>query len=369
LVATDADTFAQINKEYPNSVLNTSGGKYLYIDNGSNILAVAHVDTVESSPKSYYSPVDKTWTKFATTPYPLVKKTKITSIKLDDRLGLHIILDILPTMGINVDVLLTDDEEWAQSTAGIFTTEKVYNWAFSFDRRGVGEVVMYQYDDCKEAVERVIESGWYHGQGTYSDIADLNLNCACFNFSAGYMHEHTDACYCQYNSVMYIAQLFKKFYNSNKDTRFAFTKQAKVYSWADDKYYKDNYKGNKYVSIVDKSTTSGSTLYKDNKYKHTSAEYSGLGTCNSCGTQSAHTWDMHGSPICDDCAWDMYQEPAKDCEYCGMPIHNADDLDSKGDVEDDIYDGICVSCAEWLRANMNDEDLCTMNMKLKGEKI
>ena len=39
---------------------------------------------------------------------------------LDDRLGAYIILDLLPKLGINVDVLLTVGEEQGRSTANFF---------------------------------------------------------------------------------------------------------------------------------------------------------------------------------------------------------------------------------------------------------
>ncbi|MCP6726064.1 hypothetical protein NL526_28810, partial [Klebsiella pneumoniae] len=70
------------------------------------------------------------------------------SIAHDDRLGLYYIMEILPSLGINVDVLLTTDEEIGQSSASEFKKAegKQYNWMFMFDRHGYGNVVMYQYE-------------------------------------------------------------------------------------------------------------------------------------------------------------------------------------------------------------------------------
>lgn len=375
LNATDDQLFADAKIKYPNAVINLKGGRYLYVDNGSNVLAVAHVDTVARYAKSYWSNTDKKYiVKAITTPAPNVKKMTVTSIKLDDRLGVHLVMDILPMLGINVDILLTEDEEWAQSTAALFVADKKYNWGFSFDRRGVGEVVMYQYDDDKDAVGKVMESGWYLGQGTYSDIADLDIGCSCFNFSAGYIGEHTDGCYCQYDAVMYCAQLFKKFYLANKDIRFPFD-NSKSYS----RYERYNYnwwKENQFTYSKEKdhkkdsqkvSTTSGSTL---KKYVPISKnEYEGLEPCEICGRQIATTWDYHGSPICDDCWFDMYDEPNRECEYCGNTLHKVEDFSGSGEVEDDEFENICASCAEWLRANMNADELKSITIKMKRRAL
>jgi hypothetical protein len=81
----------------------------------------------------------------------------------------------------------------------------------------------------------------------------------------------------------------------------------------------------------------------------------------------ATTWDLHGKPICDDCAFKMYDDIEKECEYCGMPMFDPDTYPEEGELEDEIYDGICVSCANWLRDNMKENDIEFMNLKLKSE--
>src|SRR4051794_30743638 len=78
---------------------------YYYRDNGSDILAVAHLDTVGLAHQRACHFVD-------TEGGPVVY-----SRALDDRLGAYIILDLLPALGITHDILLTVGEESGQSTA------------------------------------------------------------------------------------------------------------------------------------------------------------------------------------------------------------------------------------------------------------
>lgn len=243
-------------------------------------------------------------------------------------------MDILPTLGINCDILLTDDEEWAQSSAYYFMppTGKVYNWAFSFDRRGVGECVMYQYSSSGDAVDAILDAGWYFGWGSYSDISELEIGCVGFNFSAGYINEHTDACYCQYESVMYNVQLFKKFYQANKDIKFPFilAKHSSHYSKWD---YEDAWDDGKWNNHNWKKTTTAVEI------------------CEYCGKKPATTYDLNGLGMCDDCYADIYLEPddGKECTYCGEWI-----TPSNKDTE---YEDICAGCANWMRENMRPEEL------------
>jgi hypothetical protein len=359
LNATDTNTFADaISCNPTNSKINNSGNRYVYIDNGSNVLAVAHVDTVEDSPRYYYS-ADKKIIKYDILPSPKVENLKVTSIKLDDRLGVHLILDILPMMGINVDVLLTDDEEFAQSSAIAFVTDKVYNWAFSFDRRGIGEVVMYQYSSDLVAIKAVEDSGWYFGRGSYSDISDLDIGCSCFNFSAGYMNEHTDACFCQYDGVMYNAQLFKKFYNAHKDTRFPYTYTPKTIVKYDSKKWEDT------TSTSTKWTAENSDWKDDDDWKKYSKKYaSSYQECSYCGKVHSTTYDTFGNPICDSCYLEL--QPTKECVYCGMEISVDGALTPE--VEDSQFEEICVSCGTWLRENVPMEDWSSFSIKVKKGK-
>lgn len=157
----------------------TKEGRYKHIDNGSPVLAVAHCDVVPGLPE---------W--FAASRKQLDGDV-VFSPALDDRLGVYTILDLLPKLGITVDVLLTDDEERARSTADLFVPNKEYNWGVEFDRRGK-DAVCYQYKDMESVAAR-----YFHvGQGTFSDISSLQAGCLCLNIGVGYIDEHTETCRC-----------------------------------------------------------------------------------------------------------------------------------------------------------------------------
>ena len=106
---------------------------FIFIDNGADTLAVGHLDYVK-----YHKAV--------------MEEGILKCGQLDDRLGVWIILELLPAMGIQSDILLTTNEEKGLSTAGLFDLSVVgkqdhqYNWMYEFDRRGK-EVVMYKYED------------------------------------------------------------------------------------------------------------------------------------------------------------------------------------------------------------------------------
>src|ERR1035437_1746438 len=146
--------------------------RFLYFrDNGSDILAVAHLDYVHHNADC--NVMDTSAGKL------------VLSGALDDRLGAYIVCELLPRLGVNVDILLTTDEETCGSTADDFETEKQYNWIIEFDRGGT-DVVMYQFETGDYAA-LVKQSGSYVGNGSYSDIAVLDfLGVAAFNWGVGY---------------------------------------------------------------------------------------------------------------------------------------------------------------------------------------
>lgn len=181
---------------------------YIFIDNGSNVLAVGHADTVGMDRHN--------WS---------VEGNVVTSIALDDRLGLWIINDLLPEYGIVPDILITRDEEIGRSTAQFFETSKQYNWMFSFDRNSY-DVVMYQYDndDSRQLLQGY---GFPVGLGSFSDISYLDhLGCIGFNFGTGYKHEHTARCYADVAQVLAQVRLFAQFYFDNVDTSMPYDCKA-----------------------------------------------------------------------------------------------------------------------------------------------
>lgn len=157
-------------------VVGTPGGNYVFRDHGERVLGVAHLDTV--LPCTHF----------------VHDEERVICPTLDDRLGVHLLLDVLPLLGVRFDLLLTEGEEQGCSTARWFQPPKKYNWMFSFDRAGT-DVVLYQYDS--PANRRLLHrAGFRVGVGSYSDIADLDfLGCAGFNFGCGYHRQHKPDCY------------------------------------------------------------------------------------------------------------------------------------------------------------------------------
>lgn len=133
-----------------------------YRDNGSNVLAVAHLDSVQPHTAC---------TVVGTAAGPLA-----LSGVLDDRLGAYVILEMLPRLGVTTDWLLTTDEEMGESTAAEFSSEKPYHWTFQFDRGGT-DVVMYDYE-TPELVEMVEASGARVGGGPSRTSACSNTSGA-----------------------------------------------------------------------------------------------------------------------------------------------------------------------------------------------
>lgn len=153
---------------------------YAYRDNGSSILAVAHLDTVVDHKQRSCN--------FLNTNGGLV----VHSGALDDRLGAYTITELLPALGIQFDILLTTGEESGMSTAEDFKppSDKEYDWIIEFDRGGT-DVVMYQYEDTF-SVDLVEEVKARVGDGSFSDISYLeHLGAKAFNWGVGYRDYHS----------------------------------------------------------------------------------------------------------------------------------------------------------------------------------
>lgn len=134
IASRDERDFADFGTVVTQGDRRDEGSTYTFKDNGSPVLAVAHLDTVQ---EASYSSIFR------------VKGERVLLCpRLDDRLGVYIITRLLPRMGITCDLLLTTGEEVGCSSAELFLTDKQYNWAFSFDRSGA-DCVLYQHDHKK----------------------------------------------------------------------------------------------------------------------------------------------------------------------------------------------------------------------------
>jgi hypothetical protein len=182
--------------------VDTEHGPMIHIDNGGNTLAAAHLDTVDS--------VKPKWKG----------KYRIQTPDLDDRLGVWVLLDLLPSLGVTgYDVLLCDSEEIGCSTAQFFPATDQYNWLFEFDRAGT-DVVTYQYSD--DHWDSTLASvGFDVKAGAFSDIAYLeHLGRKAVNVGVGYHRQHTRKCNADLRFTVANAMRFAEFYHKNKDYVF-----------------------------------------------------------------------------------------------------------------------------------------------------
>jgi hypothetical protein len=189
---------------------------FLYQDNGAEILAVAHLDTVMAH--------SRRTANFAETAAGPV----IFSGALDDRLGAYTILELLPAMGIKYDLLLTVGEESGQSTAQFFAAEKEYNWMIEFDRGGT-DVVMYQYDNA-HVRELVSKSGARPANGIFSDISYMeHLGIKGFNWGVGYRDYHGPRSHAFLEDYWTMIGHYLKFHDANAETSLPHTKMQRTY--------------------------------------------------------------------------------------------------------------------------------------------
>lgn len=182
-------------------------GRHGFKDNGANVLAVAHLDTVQTSSRFNRVAFDD--------------ETIVYCPKLDDRLGVYTILDLLPKLGVKVDVLLTENEEIGQSTACDFETSKHYNWIVEFDRCG-SDAVSYEY-----AWNEVLREYFDTGCGSFSDICYLDhLECKAMNVGVAYENEHNKRAYFILEDYLVQVARWLLFYEKYETVRFPHTYSA-----------------------------------------------------------------------------------------------------------------------------------------------
>ena len=199
-------TIEQITEGYENPAL----GLY-YKNQGSDILAVAHLDSVCKP------------SHFVLVQIPN-KGDIVFSPVLDDRAGVYIITKLLPSLGINMDILLTEDEEIGASTAYFFNSSKEYKWGVEFDREH-DDVVLYDYEyNNPQWVQAIKESKFKIGIGTFSDISYLeHLGCSFLNIGTGLVRGHSEYAHIIVDDLVYNVEKFINFYNKYKDTKFPYS--------------------------------------------------------------------------------------------------------------------------------------------------
>lgn len=220
----------------------SSNTRRIFIDNGGDVLFVAHVDTV-LSPK-----IGKHTSK------------RLYATGLDDRLGCMLAYEL--GTELSADILLTDDEEKCRSTAGSHIC-KDYNWVVEFDRAGK-DVVTYGLDNLEFIT--ALSDYWKVGIGSYSDIADLAVRSCCFNLGIGYEHAHGIDSYVSLKILRSQIAKFKDFYSE--------------------------YHGKQFIADIKPETVStySSYMYAEN--------------CDICGRED-NLEEAHGFVICKTCFDEM----------------------------------------------------------------
>lgn len=186
---------------------DTPDGSYVYIDRGpqAKILGIAHRDTVcPATHFSYDGRNNRIWTP-----------------TLDDRLGVMILMSVLPRfVDYNqFDILLTEGEEQGRSTAKYFKTEKQYNWMFQFDRGGV-DAVHYQYTD-PDWLKAIKDLNCKIEGGSFSDIAYAeHLGVCGVNVGCAYYQYHSKNAYCNLTESEDAVRRFANFFEKHKETKY-----------------------------------------------------------------------------------------------------------------------------------------------------
>ena len=259
-LASTQDLMLSLAIRFGVEITSSPYGDYIFVDNGANTLAVCHLDTVADIRYDYIQTGEKTqkavpmqvrYKEFRANSH---KKHKhygvptlysssrvVQSLALDDRLGLFMILDILPDLGVKSDYLFTTDEERGNSSAYGFYSTKEYHWMYQFDRRQF-DPVLYQYDHA-ELRAKLAAHNFKVARGSYSDIASLeHLGICGINFGIGYDYEHSHNCVASMESVQAIGRKFAQFYHAFKNTPMPFFDRYEATpktSTKDDHYYND----------------------------------------------------------------------------------------------------------------------------------
>ena len=278
-------------QRYWKNISNKENKRFIYINNNSNVLAIAHLDTVENNRMWKIGKQPEKPNSKVTTIRAGFDDVEINSIALDDRLGVYFIMDILPLIGINVDVLLTTDEEIGMSTASSFFPTKKYNWMFQFDRRGIGNVVMYQFENADNTYASE-ESGYRVETGTFSDICMLDdIGCSGFNFGCGYVEEHSTLCFTRISWMNTVVNMFVDFYNKNKDYHFKYNKTN---------YAKTDSKKTGTKTAITQNKTNSDNALDDLVYSRSDGGvYGKKVNCVTCGLEY-NEWDLTFD-MCDNC--------------------------------------------------------------------
>lgn len=200
----------------------TRNRRHIFIDRGSPVLFVAHLDTVQE-PTHFWANLDY-----------------IACPTIDNRLGAWVGMHGLPAMGLYPDVLLTEGEEKSNSSGQDFAKSKQYNFLVSFDRMN-DDVAMYGF----------LDEGWVSTcakyelkgvKGSYSDISSMEyMGCKGMNVGCGMERYHDKESYTTVSILIRQMKRFASFAADNWNTHFPHKKEEPKYG------------GNNYLSANDEN--------------------------------------------------------------------------------------------------------------------
>jgi hypothetical protein len=212
------------------------GRQMFYLDKGSPVLAVAHLDTFFGEKQNVRT-------------VEMGGDVLLFSPHIDDRVGVYVCLELLNIF--EIDVLITTGEESFQSTAYDFTDVAThdYNWIVEFDRMG-DDVVLYGYEDNTDLVDDLESVGFIIGDGSYSDICELeSLETGAFNVGVGYYLQHTHRGFVSINTLYGQLDKFYAFYDQYFDKKYDHDPASAMTNWIMRSTGKGYYTYDKYAQL------------------------------------------------------------------------------------------------------------------------
>lgn len=156
----------------------------------------------------------------------------VTSIALDDRLGIACMVDAIKSQSALSDcaMLICDEEEIGNSTAQLFDLDVQPNWMVELDRRG-DDVVCYEYESALFTA-LLEQSGFRVGHGTFSDISYLgSMGVVGFNMGVGYHREHSQNCHADLRDTSAQLSRLLNFYNRFESIRLPYSPRPRYSKW------------------------------------------------------------------------------------------------------------------------------------------
>lgn len=272
--------------------------RHVYVDNGAPFLLVAHIDTVQT---------------------PRLDRVN-RGAGFDDRLGVYLGHKLVRERSHLFDLLLTDYEEKASSTALYFTPSHDYKLVIELDREGEDYVDYGLASDKLHAALK--ECGFTFGEGSFSDICFMDhVKCNKINIGLGTKHGHSK--HSRFDMGVFYRQVKRllDFSELNRDKHWPEADGNLGWGWGLGKFGRYDLDGD--ICDVCLDTVKRGALHF-NRQK-------GVFECDRCRAAS----DSH------------YAE----CESCGDP-HPIEDL-----VYDPLYEGfLCPTCHYVLHEEDDHEE-------------